>query len=202
METNKKIGIEIEFLKKKSEREIREILSTNNWLLVEEKGCDNTLELISPPLIYSESREKIREIFSTLDYLERNNYISTQDKANTGIHIHFDIYTLDIEQIKELVYSWILQRDFFLSLVSPLRKNNQWCLPYDNLSPDLENCESVGEIVNILQRQNGKCYEFNLRSFFKFATIEVRILESTTNFNIFETLFLELSTNLFGEIYA
>lgn len=196
------IGIEIEFLKKKSEREIREILSPYNWLLEEEKGSDNTLELISPPLLYSDNREKIKEIFSTLDYLEKNKYISTQDKSNTGIHIHFDIYTFDIEKIKELVYKWISQRDLFFSLVSPLRKSNQWCLQYDNLSPDLDNCESVKDIVDILQKQNGKCYDFNLRSYFKFATAEVRILESTTDFNIFEALFLELSTHLFGEVYA
>lgn len=196
------IGIEIEFLKKKSEKEIKEILSPYNWLLEKEKSNDSTLELISPPIIYTKSREKIKEIFSTLESLEKNGFISTKDKKNCGIHIHFDIYTLGIEQIKELIYKWISQRDLFLSLVSPLRKNNQWCLQYDNLSPDLDNCESVRDIVNILQRQNGKCYDFNLRSYFKFSTVEVRILESTTDFNIFETLFLELSTHLFGEIYA
>jgi len=199
---NSSIGIEIEFIRKKSEKEIREILSPSTWLLEEEKGSDNTLELISPPLIYSDNREKIKEIFSTLDYLEKNKYISTQDKANTGIHIHFDIYSFEIEKIKKLVYKWISQRDLFLSLVSPLRKNNQWCLPYDNLSPDLENCESVRDIVDILQKQNGKCYELNLRSYFKFATIEVRILESTTNFSVFEDLLNMLSNYLFQGIYT
>jgi hypothetical protein len=199
---NSSIGIEIEFIRKKSEKKIREILSPYNWLLEEEKGSDNTLELISPPLIYSESREKIKDIFSTLESLEKNGFISTKDKKNCGIHTHWDIYTLDIDQIKKLIYNWNLYRERFLSLVSPFRLNNEWCLPYDNLSPDLENCESVRDIVDILQKQNGKCYQLNLRSYFKFATIEVRILESTTNFSVFEDLLNMLSNYLFQGIYT
>ena len=194
------IGIEIEFYILKSKEKIENSLSKYNWLLEEEKGSNykyNTLELISPPLIYSESKETIKDIFTTLKELEYNGYISTADIANTGIHIHFDIYTLDIEQIKKLIYRWNLHRDKFLSCVSPLRINNEWCLSHDILNPNLDNCESIRDIVDILQRKNGKCYELNLRSYFKFATIEVRILESTTNFSKFEKLLNMLSNYLF-----
>lgn len=192
---NSTIGIEIEFLCCRCEgvEKIKEILSKySGWKLEYEDSLEDTLELISPPLLYSQNKEKIQKIFGDLDYLEKNGFISTRDKRNNGIHFHFDIYNFEIEQIKKLIYNWISQRDFFLSKVSPLRINNEWCLPFDNLTPNFDYCESVGDIIKILQSQNGKCYELNLKSYYKFKTVEFRFLESSTDFNLFEKILINL----------
>lgn len=176
------IGIEIEF--HLNTLEVLNVIKRNIprlWKLEVEDLEKNIFEIVSPPLDLDNPHDygQIISIFSLLSVLEKSKLISYN--SNCGIHVHYDCYDMDLDSIKNVIENFSQNESKLLEIINPERKNNQWCLPLrKNIS--IDNCESVREIAEKLQ-YNGKCHSLNIYAYEKFKTLEVRLLEATSNIN-------------------
>lgn len=181
------IGLEIEFKKTNSYKESvveKYIAGSNMWSLVLDNTCGH--ELISKP-IDMETTDTVIELyncFNFLKYLESDRQI--EFNKDCGLHIHYDVYDLDIHSIKQCVGLWLENERTLMEMVDPCRINSQWCLPhYKDIEYIKEkDHESVKSLADHLQKGD-RGYAINLYSYFKYKTIEIRLHEATASFKKF-----------------
>lgn len=177
---SKQIGIEVEFIC--NDFNSLEVIKNNipsNWRLEIEDEEKYIYEIVSPPLYVMENYGEIFKVFSLLNILEKLSKITLNQDC--GIHIHYDCYNLGLEEIKNIINNFSKnERDLF-NYVHECRRNNEWCLPLKK-NININNCESVLETAELLQ-YSGKCHSLNIYAYKKFKTLEVRLLEATSNFN-------------------
>lgn len=179
-------GIEIEFIRANSEQTREEIAvrlsqlginthaegynhyTRDHWKLITDSSAD--YELVSPVL---NGERGIIEMKRALDALDG---MGCKVNKTCGIHIHLDANSLNVEQIKAFCAYWsIFQAGIFDNLVPYSRRSNHnyFC---QNISSNFEeffNCNTMVELADLVNG-NTRYKKLNLKSYFRYGTLEIR----------------------------
>lgn len=97
----------------------------------------------------------------------------------TGFHVHIGAAHLNLNHIAQWYLNWNIVHEAIGALVAPSRLNNSYCkVPtLQNLDRNVERIRN-GEISD----SNGDRYQsFNLQSFSRYGTLEIRVHQGTLN---------------------
>jgi hypothetical protein len=97
----------------------------------------------------------------------------------TGFHVHIGAAQLNVEHIAKWYLNWNLVHEAIGALVAPSRLNNSYCKV-----PSLQDIDrNVERIRNgqISDTNNDRYQSFNLQSFQRHGTLEIRVHQGTLN---------------------
>lgn len=140
----------------------------------------NGAEIVSPILAGEDGEEQIRKACRIL-----RDMGATVNRA-CGMHAHHEIRDLSVEAIGAVASAWNAQADLIDGLVSESRRegNNTWCR---RLSPSelsyIRNATSTSELSRWLRNRsyNARYRGFNLASYVRYGTVEIRQHQGTIN---------------------
>jgi hypothetical protein len=97
----------------------------------------------------------------------------------TGFHVHIGAAALTVDHVAQWYLNWNLVHEAIGALVAPSRLNNSYCkVPsLQNIDRNVERIRN-GEISDI---NNDRYQSFNLQSFQRHGTLEIRVHQGTLN---------------------
>ena len=151
---------------------------SRSWKIVPDGSVTNGAELVSPILFGEEGYEQLRKASRAL--VLAGCTVSTA----TGLHVHHDVRDLTVSEFKTLVRNWHESQDAINWLVSRSRRgfNNSYCRPFR--SSDLEQVERLTTMAMseaAYQLRGNRYVNFNLQSYGKYGTVEIRQHQGTTD---------------------
>lgn len=110
-------------------------------------------------------------------------------RRNCGFHLHIDMTSEEMSNVKNVVMTAIGMEDYIFSLVSKSRRDNRYCMKLKDRLSDLINSNLdnwtyyEGYNKNITaDKYNDKRYEWiNSHSYFYRGTLEIRVHQGTGN---------------------
>jgi hypothetical protein len=102
-----------------------------------------------------------------------------------GVHVHVNVNDLTMKQVMTMVCAYIILEEFFISFCDKSRDGNLFCLPSYNaeyLISAIRNTCSSDDLAHI-NTDDVRYASINLRSLFKYGSVEFRSLESTPDFD-------------------
>jgi len=156
----------IECIEPRNQHQIHE-----SWSSVYD-GSVRGAEVVSPIL----GEERLNEASTVARLL-----LSAGGKVDrtTGFHVHIGAAALSLDHVAQWYLNWNLVHEAIGALVAPSRLNNSYCkVPtLQNIDRNVERIRN-GEISDI----NGDRYQsFNLQSFGRHGTLEIRVHQGTLN---------------------
>lgn len=146
------------------------------WKIVSDGSIDGW-ELVSPPMLWKD-REAIEVVTSVL----RDDFEATATRA-CGLHVHHEVADFGVEPFKRLVQLWREQQGHTNRLVSPARRDGQWCAEWDESEVEyLMRANDMQELrrnINYVDRYRA----LNLTCFNNYSTVEVRQHQGTLDPN-------------------
>jgi len=97
----------------------------------------------------------------------------------TGFHVHIGAAALSVDHIAQWYLNWNLVHEAIGALVAPSRLNNSYCKV-----PTLQNLDRNAERIrsgNISDSNGDRYQSFNLQSFSRYGTLEIRVHQGTLN---------------------
>lgn len=121
------------------------------------------------------TRKQMVEDFKTL-----HEHLTFYDKETpfsdrTSTHVHFNICSLELCQVKTLLLLYALFEEFFFSMVKPARRDNIHCVPLT----DTHIPANYSKEITALHSSWHKYTAFNLKRMADLGTIEFRHLHGT-----------------------
>lgn len=177
-----------------TENEIEAIISFT-WSTYLEKLCSVTVdhslrnngkEIITVPLPYKESVQTFSDIRSALE-LGENPY-----SHRTSTHVHLNVLSLDLDQLKHLVLLYALFEPVFFAFVGAERKRNIHCVPLNYTLLPRYYREKVSGLLNVWSKYTA----FNLLPVKKQGTVEFRHLYGTGDVEVYRK-WLQLISELY-----
>jgi len=162
------IGVEIELEKV----QLKDV-SILPWKLVQDGSLkDNGLEF-TQAMWAKEAREELEHLYSCFE---------TPPKATkrTSIHIHVDITKYNLEQLKALLYCYIIFERALMQYAGVWRQDSNYCIPVQDLIITRMREYTVADLravlrkytaIHLMPENNDTCY----------GTLEFRQLQGTTN---------------------
>jgi len=142
-----------------------------NWTSVYD-GSVSGAEIVSPIL----SDERLNEASTVARLL-----LGAGGKVDrtTGFHVHIGAAALSVDHIAQWYLNWNIVHEAIGALVAPSRLNNRFCKV-----PSLQDIDrNVERIRNgeISDTNNDRYQSFNLQSFSRYGTLEIRVHQGTLN---------------------
>jgi hypothetical protein len=97
----------------------------------------------------------------------------------TGFHVHIGAQGMSNDHIAQFYSNWNLLHDAIGVLVAPSRLNNSYCKAVDRQRAEA-NAENIRN-GNISDIRNDRYQSFNLESFGRHGTLEIRLHQGTLN---------------------
>lgn len=139
------------------------------WTLTADSSSYTCLELISPILGSTPNLQVLKT-------LETANLIKFT--KNCGIHIHVNISTFDLYQIKNVFKAWEFAEKFFRSITAKERSNNIYCLS-PIIKFDIDEARNLNQLAYIYG--DSRDFSLNAKSLISTQTLEFRLFESTSD---------------------
>ena len=155
--------------------------SPNGWdysgdFTPKEDGSVNGAEFVSPPIQGDKGLEMIR------DFCEDADAHQWRVNRSCGYHLHVDVSTLSVEQLKSVCLAYHAFEPVWLSFVPASRRRNDYCRRLDDDFPS-----SVRRLSLRLRDfsrwagQRDRYRNFNVRAFAEHKSFEVRLHTGTLN---------------------
>jgi hypothetical protein len=155
----------------KEEIEINRWHNTNNnnlWVVKPDSSCG--IEVCSPPKIH---HNVLNQIYNSINAISKNNFIEADNRCS--FHIHVEIEDFDDENLKSIVYNWLIFEPIFFACCSSNRWINNYCKPL-SFSFNISNTDFIDSILDSLMEN--KYFAINLCNYKKKKkrTVEIRIM--------------------------
>lgn len=123
---NTLVGIEVEV-----ERALDDFPKFVGWVPKEDPSLRNGgVEFVTMPgLRLYGVNEKLEGLFSYINNAKKSNPELYDFNERTSIHVHIDATTLSLEEIKNVLVTYILFEDSFFGIAGEARKHNVFCVP-------------------------------------------------------------------------
>lgn len=154
-------------------------VSRTAWKIVPDGSVSNGAELVSPILCGDRGFAALK---LACDGLVASN--ATVD-GQTGLHVHHDVRNLTVTAFRTMVTNWANSQTATDGLVSRSRRTNTYCAPFATW--ELESVlNQIGPDSSHTLPRNGfsitRYKAFNLQSYTKYGTVEVRQHQGTTDY--------------------
>lgn len=179
--TDRRFGIELELIMPRGmsrETVASELRSAGltNWVVKSDGSLSggNGMEIASPPISGEGAHDQIRTACQVL------NRLGAKINHSCGLHVHHEIRDLSVDAIKRLARSWFNNQPMIDGLVSESRRTARepyYCKPLGRR--EVERIEQMTSISNdgLPERYRS----FNLRSYGRLGTVEIRQHQGTCN---------------------
>lgn len=142
------------------------------WKIVSDSSVECGWELVSPPLRWSQ-RDQITTVCDVLDEL------CAAVDSSCGLHVHHEVRDLTLASFKRLFRNWADWQHYTSSLVSPMRRDGQWC---QNLSDrDVEAVESMTTLGSLSSCYLERYKSLNVTCYPSYGTVEIRQHQGSIN---------------------
>lgn len=206
MEMERSFGIELEFISKqytaaaiaenitrlsgvRVESESYNHTVKRHWKIVTDSSLRGTrgegygLELVSPPLKGIEGMEEVEKVVKALNW-----HSNIEVNRSCGFHVHHDINTFDIEQIKRIFGIYIKAEKAIDKMMPESRResNNNFCKSLTGCMKQADMIILVGLAETMGQMKHlfaTRYLKLNLQSYVKYGTIEFRQHSGTVEFD-------------------
>lgn len=142
------------------------------WRMIEDGSLrNNGREFITPPI----RAYRVENALNCLFTQQLNPDIDFSER--TSIHVHMNIRTLNLSQLRSLVLAYILLEKTLFTWVGPSRKDNIFCVPIT----DTMFGARLKKLINlkVLQISWSKYTALNLQPIYEKGTIEFRHMYGT-----------------------
>lgn len=137
-----------------------------NWHTKKDGSVPKGWEYVSPPMAgYNKPIKNIKELCSTLK--------NTSVDKSCGFHLHIETADFNLEQHKRALSNAVNVENQVLKLVPPNRPANGFCNKLD-YTPYIKSNYTLFDIINTAP---SRYYWYNLKSYPKYKTIEIRLHE-------------------------
>ncbi len=116
-------------------------------------------------------------------FVKKNSRYDNSPRA--GVHVHINVNDLDFKEVITMICMYIILEELFIKFCDKTREGNLFCLSsYDAehlVMKLVEACET--DNIRTLDNDHLRYSSLNIRSLFKYGSIEFRSLESTKDFD-------------------
>lgn len=198
--TNRRFGIEFEFISRPSHVSVWDLYSDelnrvfDNVRVTEYEHSDGTcwhfkpdsscgFELASPALTW----DLWEEVENAVRLLHRCGARVTH---TCGLHVHHELSDFSVVQLRRLVVLWATFEDVIFGLVDAQRANNRYCLPlktslnYQTWDSLVEPLGDVMQFQGLVQHEFGRYRALNCTGWWNHGRVEMRLLEGTLDINL------------------
>jgi hypothetical protein len=148
------------------------------------RGEDSAEYVLIHPIPINEVNKQLTALRKAFDKYE-STYANS---PRAGVHVHINVQDLTFKQVMTMVCAYIILEELFIAFCDKSRDGNLFCLPSYNAEYLLwmiqEACHT--DRIDNLNTDNVRYASINLKSLFKYGSIEFRALESTENFDKIE----------------
>lgn len=181
------IALEIEVEGENLPRSLDALEYLKNWRRVEEGSLRG--ECAEYVMRFPSSLERA---FSSLDELQKAFEVEGSkiyDSYRAGIHVHINVQDLTPTQIVTFYCSYIILEEILINWCDPTRVGNHFCLSASDAEYQIR-CllRSITEgDLRYINTDDIRYSSINLKSLYKFGSLEFRALESTQDFDKVKT---------------
>jgi hypothetical protein len=105
---------------------------------------------------------------------------------NCGLHVHVDISTFDLRQLKRLALLNSHFSDVIFDIMSPVRRNNKYTHPNAFTRDQILGCTDLAEYKRL--HIHDRYYGMNIHAFYKYKTVEFRYAAGTMDWHTIYSL--------------
>lgn len=114
----------------------------------------------------------------TIEYILKKLPVGHDFSPRTSIHFHFNMQPWTLDQVKSLVYVYMLFENSFFRLVNPKRKESIFCVPV--CDTDIYFNTRREDFPYLVENWH-KYAAFNIKPLSNYGTVEFRHLQGTNN---------------------
>lgn len=147
-------------------------------------GAGNGWEVVSPVLSGEDGMEQIKRV------CEAVRALGATVNRTCGLHVHHDVREMTVENIKTAASSWYNARPIVDGLVAPSRREggSYYCKPL--VQNDITRINRVTTLAEMRRISLDRYRTFNLMSYGRYGTIEIRQHQGTFNYEKIRTWIL------------
>lgn len=161
-----------QLLKQELHRKKFKTFKYDELVVLKEDGSLSSGGIEINSVIFDTSPEKFKVLAEIITIV--NKYFTTDEKC--GLHIHLDAQDLSEEEEKRIYYLYQKLEGVMYSFVHPRRLGNRYCLPLPKRTKEeFKNKSFYGLYTKDRYRA------VNFTAIDKYGTIEIRVMEGTTN---------------------
>lgn len=167
------------------------MLDNRFWRTEQDGSLRNGLEYVSHPL----KPEALRPAFTALNTGFRANEAVLDYSFRCSTHVHVNVQDFNENQLKSMIFLYMMYENVFMNYVAPHRVGNRFCLRFQDAGALTWEVESMFRIIrenNLAHaianlRQDALKYAaFNLYTLRKYGTLEFRALQGTSDITVVE----------------